>query len=75
MRQSEVGFLAGKASLIPRLFLGAFACIAGAGGMTLVFLDGVQDVFWFVLVALSSLGIFLYGGSLLRHAKGHGERE
>ncbi|MGO9995706.1 MAG: hypothetical protein ACLPTF_24765 [Steroidobacteraceae bacterium] len=74
MRQSEAGFLAGRTSLISRLFLGAFACTVGAGGLTLAFLDGVQDVFWFVPVALISLGIFFYGGSLLRHAKGHGGR-
>lgn len=75
MRQSDLGYFARKTSTIPRLFLGAFACTAGAGGLTLAFLDGVQDALWFFPVALSSLGILLYGGSLLRQPRVRGKRQ
>ncbi len=66
MRQSEARFLARQTSFVAQFCRGAFACMAGAGGLTLAFLDALQDFWWFVPMALASVGLFAYGVSVLR---------
>jgi hypothetical protein len=69
MKQSDAGLLSTKNSALPQLFLGLFACVAGSGGIILIFLDGAQDLAWSLPVAACSVGTFVYGVSLLKSAR------
>ena len=65
-RRSRLGPAATIATRLPQLFLGSLACIASTGGFTLVMLDSFRQWWERILCGIVSLGMFLYGVSLLR---------